>query len=386
MSERREVRARIQVLRVQKGELEAKLAGVDEKEARAIRLELARVGEELVDYHRRLKELLPRHKVSYQTAWSGVEGRAWDQLQYQSWAELEGEEAPEGPTRLDRMRLAVRTARSRAVTEKQGAYLSGVEAGGRQAQVAREAGRDRSTVCRTLARGRARIERDAKDLLLLLERQEGDGPLVVDLADREVLAVVLGRLTQRQQLYLYLYYGEWMSLREIGALVGVDHASVLRSIRCALQRLERLALGEQVEVRGLDALEELLMARFDEVTDADLEPAPRPASKRDGAARPSTREKPLPALARRVLCLVRGGQRRTVELGGGTSLQIGGRWGSGRLLALLEGRLGPRPKAFLDLCAWRARLRRLWARLFQLAAQKKPGPLSGPGEGDGIRG
>lgn len=84
------------------------------------RLELARVKEELVDCARRLKELMPSHKVRCRTTWAGVDGWQWDRFQYQTWAELEGAGEQDGPTELDRMRLAVRLARERAVTDKQG--------------------------------------------------------------------------------------------------------------------------------------------------------------------------------------------------------------------------------------------------------------------------
>ncbi|UQT49876.1 hypothetical protein M5E87_09565 [Flavonifractor plautii] len=118
---------------------------------------------------------------------------------------------------------------------------------------------------RTVGRGRAKIAREAKALYEVLQAQQGPGPLVVDLADGRVLEAVLSLLTPRQQLYLYLYYGEWLSLREIGRLLRVDHASVLRSIRCGLERLGALAVGTRAEVRGLEELEERLMAHFNQL-------------------------------------------------------------------------------------------------------------------------
>ena len=80
-----------------------------------------------MDCARRLKELMPSHKVRCRTTWAGVDGWQWDRFQYQTWAELEGAGEQDGPTELDRMRLAVRLARERAVTDKQGEYLAQVE-------------------------------------------------------------------------------------------------------------------------------------------------------------------------------------------------------------------------------------------------------------------
>jgi len=335
MNEAQQVKARAKALREERAALQAKLEGAQGREARAIRLELARIGEDLVDCARQLRELMPRHKISRGRTWSGLEGWQWDKLQYQTWAELEGaEDPPEVNTEQDKMRLAVRAARS-GISSIQETYLAGTDGGFRPAQVARKEGKARSTVCRTLKRGQHRIEADAKAIYQLLGRQEG-GPLVVDLGEPEVLKAVLDRLTQRQQTYLYLYYGEWLSLREIGTLLGVDHTSVLRSIRCGLKRLESLALGEQVEVRGLDQLEERLMAHFN-----DLPPEEEPREKLTYRKRSKPTQKPAPIhLKNLLLRFVRGGQVRMVGVGG-PELEVKPEgWSSGKLLAWLESQGG----------------------------------------------
>ena len=351
MNEAKQVKARAKALRAEKAALQAKLAEARDRETGAIRLKLAAVEEDLVDCARLLRELMPRHKISRGRTWSGLEGWQWDKLQYQTWAELEGAESPEGPTEQDKMRLAVRAART-GLTPAQEAYLAQTDVGKRPAQVAREAGKHRSTVCRTLRRGKDRIAEDAKVLYDLLGRREG-GPLVIDLGEPEVLKAVLDRLTTRQQTYLYLYYGEWLSLREIGTLLGVDHASVLRSIRCGLRRMESLALGEQVEVRGLDSLEERLMAHFN---DLPLEEETR--EKRTYQKRGKTTPKPAPIhLKDLLLRFVRDGRVRTAGAVG-PELEIQpGDWSSGKLLAWLEERVS----------GWQDRkslLRRLLYRLF----------------------
>ena len=289
MTEAQEVRARAKALRERREELEKALEGAAGPGARPLRLELARVKEELVDCARRLKELMPSHKVRCRTTWAGVDGWRWDDLQYQTWAELESAGEQDGPTELDHMRLAVRLARERAVTDKQGEYMAQVEGGKKAAQVAREAGRHRGTVSRTVGRGRAKIAKEAKALYEVLQAQQGPGPLVVDLADGRVLEAVLSLLTPRQQLYLYLYYGEWLSLREIGRLLRVDHASVLRSIRCGLERLGALAVGTRAEVRGLEELEERLMAHFNQLEPPEEALRPRPKAP---AGAPNPRREP----------------------------------------------------------------------------------------------
>lgn len=367
MTEAQEVRARAKALRERREELEKALAGAAGPGARPLRLELARVKEELVDCARRLKELMPSHKVRCRTTWAGMDGWKWDDLQYQTWAELESSEEPDGPTELDHMRLAVRLARERAVTDKQGEYLAQVEGGKKAAQVAREAGRHRGTVSRTVGRGRTRIAKEARALYEVLQAQTGPGPLVVDLADGRVLEAVLSLLTPRQQLYLYLYYGEWLSLREIGRLLRVDHASVLRSIRCGLERLGALAVGTRAEVRGLEELEELeerLMAHFNQLEPPEEALSPRPKAP---AGAPNPRREPARKLTLQglVVRLVRGGEARTAELGEGLRRTEGGRWGSGKLLAALEGWVEHLPGRGREREGRRQSLGRLLLKLFE---------------------
>ena len=279
---------------------------------------------------------MPSHKVRCRTTWAGVDGWRWDDLQYQTWAELESSEEQDGPTELDRMRLAVRLARERAVTDKQGEYLAQVEGREKGRPGGPGGGGHRGTVSRTVGRGRTKIAKEAKALYEVLQAQQGPGPLVVDLADGRVLEAVLSLLTPRQQLYLYLYYGEWLSLREIGRLLRVDHASVLRSIRCGLERLGTLAVGTRAGGAWAGGA--------GGAADGPLQPV---GAAGGGAAPPAqgTGQGPIPGGLRRsgpplramVLRLVRGGETRTAELGEGLRRTEGGRWGSGKLLAALEG-------------------------------------------------
>ena len=141
--------------------------------------------------------------------------------------------------------------------------------------------------------------------------------------------------------------------REIGRLLRVDHASVLRSIRCGLERLGALAVGTRAEVRGLEELEERLMAHFNQLEPP--EEALRPRHKAPARA-PNPRREPARKLTLQglVVRLVRGGEARTAELGEGLRRTEGGRWGSGRLLAALEEWLGRRSVEGAD---WRERSR-----------------------------
>ena len=322
MSRAAEVREERRALQRRRTELRARLETAGGQERQALRLELAGVEEDLVSLGRRLRELEPRHKVSYRATWAGKEGQAWDRLQYQTWAELEGTEALEGPTEREQMLQALREARE-AATPTQRSYLAAVEGGVRPAAVARGVGRDKSTLSRTLARGRANITREARQRYQLKRAAQAgeDGVPVLDLRDRETLETVLSMLTEKQRLYLTLYYGEWMSLGEIGSLLGVDRSGVLRTIRRGLERLDSL-VGGSLRLTGLDSLEELLMERYQDLRPEDL--APRPGTR---SPPPRTGGRYTPPY------IPEEGERRALEEG--RALFDGG--GGGKLLPWLEG-------------------------------------------------
>lgn len=376
MKEAVAVKARAQKLRDRKAELEEALAQNPDN-ARTIRLELAQVEEKLVDCARELRELMPRHKVSYRTTWAGVEGRRWDQMQYRAWAELEGTEEPDGPTEQALMRQAARIARAQSVTSKQAEYLTMADDGGRAVQIAREQGKARSTVSRTLSRARTKVERDAKAIYTLLEKRTSAGMLVIDLADPDTLRAVLDLLTNKQQVYLYLYYGEWLSLREIGELFGVNHSVVLRSIRAALERLDGVLAGQEVKVRGLDALEEQLITHFNRADlEAEIHREPACPNRKKSHAGAQAREKTtppaeLPAPLNWTLLLIRGRELRSTPAER-FKPTITCHWGSGRLLPLLKKRLAPaipwkdtRDYAAIQHRVYRA-VRRCLSKLFSM--------------------
>lgn len=229
---------------------------------RRLRLEQAAVGEEIVDLNRRLREETPKHKVARRRSWGSVDGENWDRLQLQTWKELEqAEPDPDGHTDRIMMQRALNVGHSE-LTEKQMIYLDCVSSGQTQKKTGEKYNRDKSVISRTVARARANLNRDVKSAYQLQKSAYewgGDETPIINLRDPETLGAYLALLTPRQQLYITLYYGEGMSLREVGAYADVDHSAVCRGIHRGISRLSSCFCGESVEVEGLDALEELII-------------------------------------------------------------------------------------------------------------------------------
>ena len=221
MTEAQEVRARAKAPRGAPGGAGEGLAGAGAGCA-PLRLELARVKGGAGGLHPAAEGAMPSHKVRRRTTWAGVDGWRWDDLQYQTWAELEsagehGRPHGAGP------HAPGRPAGPGAGGDGQAGGVSGPGGGGKKPP--RWPGRRGGTGDgeRTVGRGRPKIAREAKALYEVLQAQQGRGRWWwiwrtagcwrrCSPADAAAAA------------YLYLYYGEWLSLREIGRSLRVDHA------------------------------------------------------------------------------------------------------------------------------------------------------------------
>lgn len=129
-------------------------------------------------------------------------------------------------------------------------WQSGVSA----TEIASRIGVDISTVSRTITRCKTHLRKEAADLAA---RLKVDGMQVFDLADRNVAMLILSCLTSRQAVCIYLYYGEWLNLRDCGELLGVDHTAVLRTVQRALRAIGDTMGCESFTLDNADALSDL---------------------------------------------------------------------------------------------------------------------------------
>lgn len=220
-----ELRARKRLLLEQKREAEE--AG-DKWEA-------AFVNEELLDVNAQLRALTHGHR---KTARDTRSASASDRQQYENWARREDAEE----TGQARAALREKAAASlEGLTPRQRETLTLYAGGMKVEAIAEHLGVDQSTVSRTLARARRNAART------VTQAAEGEKLLAgsdrVDLGREDALRAVVQALTPKQLVYFYLYYSEGLSLREIGALIGTNHATICRTIKRALLRLDKLFPG-----------------------------------------------------------------------------------------------------------------------------------------------
>ncbi len=234
-----------ELLARKKYELELQAAGRGEN------LALFMVNEELMDVNAQLCALSPGRHVGARR----VSG-AWvaDRRPYEEWRQAEtalDEEISEG-------RALMRWAAVRGMEKlppRQREMMKLLQSGLSQEEIAGTLGVNKSTVSRTLARAQRNVRRETERICAAARLRAGT--VNVDLTDPFAAKTVLSALTPKQAVYFYLYFSEWLNLREIGALVGKDHTVILRALGRALRNIGTALGGREAVLENPEALDEL---------------------------------------------------------------------------------------------------------------------------------
>lgn len=249
-----ELRAERRALREELRRLEA--SGTDA-------LTLQRAREALLDANAALRRMTPGHRAGARRVSDGaLDRKQYEDWAAQSWAEYEaaGLTWAEAERSTARLREAVRNAGALlTATEKR--YFDLLAAGRRPSEIAAACGVDGSTVSRSLDSAKRKLNRAAAALGAADPDYGGPG-VRIDAADPAAARLLLGACTAKQLVYLYLYYGEWLSCQETARLLGVDKASALRGVERGLRSIGRLFPGKALLLDNMDALGEPAYALF----------------------------------------------------------------------------------------------------------------------------
>ena len=150
------------------------------------------------------------------------------------------------------MKNAARDA-AKMLTSKQLFYFARWADGIPVSDIALASGVDRSTVSRTISRAKKRI----RDEFALRNATPSGKHKRIDLCDGDVLRLILSLLTPYQAVCLYLYYGEWLSLRDCASLLSVDHSTVYRTIQRGLTSICKALDCQHISVENIDIIGDL---------------------------------------------------------------------------------------------------------------------------------
>lgn len=149
---------------------------------------------------------------------------------------------------------------TKVLTPQQAFYYARWADGISITDIASSAGVDKSTVSRSISRTKARIRQEFE---LRHAMPEGEQKKL-DLADEDIMRLVLSLLTPYQAVCLYLYYGEWLSLRDCAALLSVDHSTVYRTIQRGLTSICKATNCRHVHVENIDVIGDLAYESYAE--------------------------------------------------------------------------------------------------------------------------
>lgn len=340
MNERaKALKEKLNVLKDQRNQLEASLklaGGMD----RSLKFQIASIKEEIIDCSRELRALVPTHRIGPQGAVSaGQENFKQDHQQYQNWFNKEAfDYSDDAVLSPHQQQLLALKHSMKLLTPKQQEYVA-MNSEINQTAVGKLVHRHKSTISRTVKRGKTKLQKQIEGMVACMDSEDIYGRCVIDLRKPEVMKYVVNQLSTVQQSYLYLYYGEWMTLREIGSLLQKDFTSVYRTIVRALHIIRSLSLSPNIVVIGLDELEQWLICHFNEIPNS-TEKSHRGRKKSNNLVNYTPTPSPqLYALEDTIITFVRSSESRDIQLRhilDDTMRTQNESWSSGKFLDMLR--------------------------------------------------
>lgn len=235
------------------------------------------VEEELMDVNAHLRALTPGQRIGSKGGRVQV-GLATDHQQFTDWAQEDQAGTDEGVDYRAAMVEALAESKG-LMTETQWRVFELWATGMAVNQIAMKLGRNRGSVSRTLGRARARIQESASFRMAAARAQLPVRPVMeIDLSDKEIFKVILPSLTEVQIVYLYLYYGEFLSCPEIALLINRNISTVSRTLRRAIKSIAGSFDAVRVYITGMYALGDIAYRFYvgnNDLDDLPIEPTPK---------------------------------------------------------------------------------------------------------------
>ena len=258
-----DLKARRDTLRAQKAHEEELLAAGE-----GDNMALFIIEEELLEVNAQIRSLTSsRRRIGSRTVSADSMGGKMqeDQMLYRAWEQMQ--ETPDTNTREVLLRT-LENSRS-YLTERQYLYLSMWAQGRTMDVIAKWHGVSRSTVSRVITRGKNRLRAVAE----AAEPVASVGARKIDMSDPDISAKILKAVTPKQAVYIYLYYGEWLTLREIAELLGLkSHQTVMVSIRAGLRNIGRVFGYNALELQNMESLDQLAYSIYQTLDTEQLLP------------------------------------------------------------------------------------------------------------------
>lgn len=233
------------------------------------------VNEELLDVNAQLRAIVPTGKKVH----FGRKGRtsssldayarnSGDRQQFIKWARADVDDAAED-ARVE-LRKMLRGG-MKSVTGRQREILLLYADGLTETAIGAKLGVHKSTVCRTLKRAKKNVAGVVETQQKVEALRDGNR---LDMTDPGVVKLLMGALTTHQATCFYLYYAEWLTIRQIGGLLNVDHSTICRTIKRAVARLNDVLGGVVDILDNIEGMDDVLFVIYCGLSEKDDELPP----------------------------------------------------------------------------------------------------------------
>lgn len=231
-------------------------------------LALFMMEEELLEVNMQIRALTPSARIGRKISPKNSDYN-FDQKQFQDWLEDQANE--DGGMDIRTVAQGVLAEGRSLMTERQWEMFELWSQGMSMAQISRQLGVRISTVSRLIGRAKKRLQNVAS---MREPAKEFLGELHLDMSVPAICKAVLSCVTETQIVYLYLYFGEYLSCGEIANLLGRNRSTVSRTLHRGLENVCRAFAVPHVDFKNMAALGEVAYQAY--VTNNDLEDPPEP--------------------------------------------------------------------------------------------------------------
>lgn len=226
------------------------------------KLEIQLISEDLVDVNSALRRITPGHRIGQKRPVVGIE--SGDRQQYENWAAQRWGDYSDNiswdfiESESNIYKAAVMDAENR-LTQTEKKYFDLFLVGKRKNEIAKILHVNQSTVSREIALIKKKLGKAAE----YIQAADIDGNIArLDISDSAAAKLIISVCTAKQIVFLYLYYGEWLSCSEIGKLLGIDKTSALRGVTRGLLNVHKLFPGKEIVLDNMDALGDIAYALY----------------------------------------------------------------------------------------------------------------------------
>lgn len=260
-------------LKARRKELQARKQEELELQARGEgdNLALFMVEEELLEVKAQIRALTPGKRIGSKGGHLKGADYNYDRKQFQDWLEEDQDISEDGIPDSHSVFQGVLAEGQSLMTERQWELFKLWSQGMSMPQIGEHLGVSSSTVSRTIGRAKKQLQKVASMRNLVKDDLED---ICLDMSDPAIFKAVLSCITETQIVYLYLYFGEYLSCGEIANLLGRNMSTVSRTLHRGLEGISRAFAVPHVDLKNMAALGEAAYQFY--VTNNDLEDPPEP--------------------------------------------------------------------------------------------------------------